>query len=642
MCDQTIHDPSFLVDTEAQISVIKIGSIANTSEIDSSEIINIKGITKGSTKTLGIIFLDLFSNNYIIEHKFHILNENTPIPTDGIIGKDFLKLHECIINYQDMSIYLPNINHEIPISSGKYDELSIAAFGESYACFNIRANEFPCIIESKSISKYSIIPTTIAYEPQTFIRIINTSNKPDIIAKNILYGNTTNNYKIYTEEQFHNTNSNNASVRCMKPYYRDVLEILTEKIPKNAPRELYDLCYQYMPIFHDSKNKLSVNNFYKQTIQLMDNIPVYVKNYRLPHIQRAEIKNQVDGLLKDDLIEISQSSYNSPLIVVPKKSADGSKKYRMCVDYRMLNRKVIPDKFPLPRIDDILDGLGTSMYFSVLDLQSGFHQIPLEENSKSLTAFSTDTGMFQWKVLPFGLSVAPSSFSRMMNIAFSELGSSKAFVYMDDLIVLGKTEKDHLQNLQNVFDICLFRNLKLNPEKCEFFKSEVNYLGYRCTNKGLLPDERKIMAVKEYTRPENKDDIKRFVAFCNYYRRFISNFAEISKPLTDLLSKRVEFIWNQQTENAFQTLRDKLISHPILRYPDFTKEFTIHVDASQFACGAVLSQNFENGDQPITYISKCFKKGELNKPIIKKKNYLLYISQSQLSDLISMDVISLL
>lgn len=605
------------MDTEAHISLVKIGTIYDENEINTSHIINIRGITQEVTPTLGTIILELIQGNFIIEHEFHVLENDTPIPTDGIIGKDFLKMHECIINYQNMTIYMPKISLEIPIQSE--DKLIIPPSSESYACFNIRSAQFPCIIPSRAISHNSRIPTTIAYGENTFIRIINTSNRTYTLPNNILYGERLDDFKIYTNEQFQSMSRCECPLLCMKPYYRTVLEILTEKIPKDAPRELYDLCYNHMPIFHDCKNKLTVNNFYKQDINLTDNTPIYVKNYRLPQVQKAEIKNQVDGLLKDDLIEIGQSSYNSPLIIVPKKSTDGTKKYRMCVDYRLLNRKIIPDKFPLPRIEDILDNLGNSKYFSVMDLQSGFHQIPLNEGSRPMTAFSTDRGMYQWKVLPFGLNIAPSSFSRMMHLAFSELGPNIAFVYMDDLIVLGRNEKEHLENLEKVFGICLHRNLKLNPEKCEFFKTEVSFLGHKCTSNGLLPDPAKIEAVKNYPIPQNKDDIKRFIAFCNYYRRFIPNFAKISVPLTKLLCKRVEFVWNSETENAFHELRNTLISHPILRHPDFTKEFIVHVDASQFACGAVLSQTFENGDQPIMYISKTFKKGELNKPIIEKE-----------------------
>lgn len=181
-----------------------------------------------------------------------------------------------------------------------------------------------------------------------------------------------------------------------------------------------------------------------------DSKPVYIKNYRLPQNYKEEINRQVDTLIEHDLIEPSQSCYNSPLILVPKKSTTAERKWRMCVDYRMLNKKLIADKFPLPRVDEILDKLGRAKYFSVLDLFSGFHQIKLNSESRECTAFSTEKGIFHWKVLSFGLNVAPNSFSRMMSLAFSALPPNQSFLYMDDLIVIGTTENSHFANMQKI------------------------------------------------------------------------------------------------------------------------------------------------------------------------------------------------
>lgn len=166
-----------------------------------------------------------------------------------------------------------------------------------------------------------------------------------------------------------------------------------------------------------------------------------------------------------------------------------------------------------------MDGLGKAKYFSILDLFSGFHQIELENNSRELTAFSTEQGSFQWKVLPFGLSVAPNSFCRMMSLAFAGLPAEQAFLYMDDIIVIGTSENDQLRNLKNIFAICRKYNLKLNPEKCNFFRHEVNFLGHTCTQEGLLPDKSKIKTIASYPRPHDGDAAKRFSAFMNYYRR---------------------------------------------------------------------------------------------------------------------------
>ncbi|XP_067622234.1 retrovirus-related Pol polyprotein from transposon 412 isoform X2 [Eurosta solidaginis] len=289
----------------------------------------------------------------------------------------------------------------------------------------------------------------------------------------------------------------------------------------------------------------------------------------------------------------------------------------MCVDFRAVNKKLIADKFPLARVDDILDNLGRAKYFSTLDLFSGFHQIPLHPKSRDVTSFSTDRGAFRWKVLPFGLNIAPNSFSRMMSIAFSGISPNQAFMYIDDVIVIGCSETHHLKNLEKVFETCRKFNLKLNPIKCNFLRSEVTFLGHKCTSKGLLPDDSKIDAIKRYTKPKDKDAVRRFVAFANYYRRFIPNFASLAAPLNRLNRKKVEFVWDEACENAFEKLKQALMSPQLLQYPDFTKEFIITVDASKSGCGAILSQKHGDNDLPICFASKSFNKAEQKKAIIE-------------------------
>lgn len=272
-------------------------------------------------------------------------------------------------------------------------------------------------------------------------------------------------------------------------------------------REMKTLTTEFDDIFHMEGDKLTTNNFYEQRLRLVDHQPVYCRNYRLPHSQKGEVSMQVEKLKNNDLIEPSRSNYNSPVILVPKKGNEG--KWRMCVDYRLVNKKLIADKYPLPRIEEVLDGLGRAKFFSVLDLFSGFHQIPLHEESRDITSFSTEEGSFRFKVLPFGLNVAPNSFSRMMQLAFAGATPMQCFLYMDDIIVTGCSSKRHIQNLRDIFKLCRKFNLKLNPEKCQFFRTEVTYLGHKCTNRCILPDDSKIDTVRFYPKPNDKDAVRR-------------------------------------------------------------------------------------------------------------------------------------
>lgn len=579
---------------------------------DESEILRIRGVTDNVIESLGTVKADLFMNDFTISHPFHIVPDDFNIPADGIVGNDFIELYECILNYRDktFSFELDNKIISTPIlDSPSADTLVLPAKAEVYRTFHLNKFTEPQFINNFEIQPGIFVANSIASSEYPILRVLNTTNDIKVIPKIISHSENLSNFHIYSM----NVNSANQSR----------YEILSKKFMENTPEHCHDkllpLLNEFNDIFALPTDKMTQNNFYKQKLRLNDNTPVFSKNYRLPKSQKDEIKKHIQKLRDDDLIEPSKSPYNSPLILVPKKSTDGTKKWRMVIDYRQLNRKLIADKFPLPRIDEILDGLGRAKYFSCIDLFSGFHQIKLEENSREYTAFSTENGTFQWKVLPFGLNVAPNSFCRMMHLAFAGLPPEQAFLYMDDVIVIGTSENNHLNNLRNVFQICRSRNLKLNPDKCEFFRTEVIFLGHKCTQNGLLPDDTKTEVIRKYPRPNDKESTKRFIAFSNYYRRFIKNFAELAAPLNYLTRKRTEFTWTPDCENSFQKLKFQLMNPPILQYPDFNKKFIVTVDASNSACGAVLSQITNDQDLPICFISRSFQKGELNKPIIEKE-----------------------
>lgn len=588
-----------------------------------------KGITEERQFSKGSIQLIMIFQHLNIEHKVHLVPDSFPIPTDGIIGKDFLRRFHCNISYYDMT-FTVQANHQTPAKLSIHNDClvnnhtNIPKRSETFQMFKITANKFPCLIETQAIDKNVIIPTTIAYEEKCYLRVLNVNDIDVQIQNNQIKTSDIDDFDICL---FNKSTPNGQKSKSDRN--NQLSQILNSKMPRHVKNRLLPICFEFSDIFHLEGDKPSVNNFYTQELSLTDSKPVFVKNYRLPQSQKSEIHDQVRKLLSNDLIEMSTSNFNSPLIVVPKKSTDGTPRWRVCVDFRLLNRKLLPDKFPLPRIDEILDSLGRAKFFSVMDLQAGFHQIPLSKKSRPYTAFSTDNGFYQWKVLPFGLNVAPSSFTRMMTMAFSGLSPDKAFIYMDDIIVIGISEDHHINNLRNVFQTCRKFNLKINPEKCDFFRNEVHFLGHTCTNQGISPNPTNINVVQNYPCPKDGNETKRFVALVNYYRRFIPNFAKITQPLNELTRKNATFNWTNKCQKSFEILRNSLTNPPILVYPDFTKQFRVTVDASMTACAAYLSQDHNGIDKPISFISRSFKKGELNKPIIEKELIAIHFAISQ-------------
>lgn len=290
--------------------------------------------------------------------------------------------------------------------------------------------------------------------------------------------------------------------------------------------------------------------------------------------------------------------------------------WRLVIDYRKLNNCIEDDKFPLPDITDILESLSGSIYFTHLDLHQGYYNVKLEENSRKFTSFYS--GQYQMTRMPMGLKTSPSSFSRMMNIALAGLTYDKCLIYCDDLICFGRNLEVHNKNLQDVFERLRNVNLKLNPAKCDFLRKQILYLGHVISSEGIRPDPQKIETVKNYPCPKSTEEIKRFVAFTNYYRKFIPKFAEITYPLNMLTRKGVPFEWNSECQKSFETLKQKLTSPPVLDYPDFSlkNKFIVQTDASKNALGIILSN--ENG-RPIAYASRSLNKGERNYPIIEKE-----------------------
>lgn len=271
---------------------------------------------------------------------------------------------------------------------------------------------------------------------------------------------------------------------------------------------------------------------------------------RNPAMQ-AIIDKELDDLLNAGQIEPSTSPYSAPIVLVRKKQGT----YRLCIDYRQLNEHSIKDAYPLPQIDHILNKLRGARYISTLDLKQGYWQIPLTDSSRQYTAFiAPGRGLFQFKVMPFGHHSAPATFQRIMDNVIGPELSDFAVVYLDDIIIISRTFDEHLAHLKIVFQRLQEANLRLNPDKCEFCRTELKYLGHVICRDGIQTDPEKIRAVQEYSTPTTSKEVRRFVGFASWYRRFVPDFSKIVIPLTLLTKKNVKFHWGEQQNNAFQTL----------------------------------------------------------------------------------------
>ena len=338
--------------------------------------------------------------------------------------------------------------------------------------------------------------------------------------------------------------------------------------------------------------------------------PVYRGSRRLSPKEEQECVAQVTALVEHGHAQPSYSPYGSPVLFVRKK--DGT--LRMCVDYRALNNQTVKDKFPIPRIDAMLDSLQGATVFSKLDLSQGYHQVRIHPDDVHKTAFTTPFGHYEFTVMPFGLSNAPATFQRMMNAVLQPHMRRYCCVYLDDILVFSRTPEEHEHHLQTVLKALSDARLFAKLVKCEFGLSSVKFLGHVVSTDGISTDPEKISAVSQFPTPKTVSEVRSFLGLANYYRRFIKQFAAVASPLSDITGKNSEFIWTGAQQKAFETLKAKLCSAPVLRMPDTLRAFEVHADACNGGIGGVLEQDFGQGLQPVAYYSKRLSPTQLNYP----------------------------
>ena len=330
--------------------------------------------------------------------------------------------------------------------------------------------------------------------------------------------------------------------------------------------------------------------------------PVRLPPYRIPHAYRDIVCEELRQMEKAGIIERSSSEWAAPIVLVKKKDAT----LRMCVDYRRLNAVSEMDAYPMPRVDDLIDRLGGAKFITTLDLSRGYWQVPVRKEDQPKTAFTTPYGLFQFKVMPFGLQGAPATFQRMMDVLLNEM-SAFAAAYLDDVIIHSETWDEHVTHVSRVFQCLDNAGLTVKPRKCQFAMSTCTYLGHIVGNGEVRPDASKVKAVEDFPVPKSKSQVRAFLGLTGYYRRFIPGYAQTAAALTDLTRKEApnRVAWTPECQKAFATLQQALCSAAILRSPDFSRQFILQTDASNRGVGAVLSQRDDDEiERPIAYYSR--------------------------------------
>ena len=394
----------------------------------------------------------------------------------------------------------------------------------------------------------------------------------------------------------------------------EILSDLDSKLAHLTPsqqQDLKDLFDEYKQLFADVPSR---TDKIVHDVDISDAQPIKQHPYRLNPQKEEYLKKEVQYLLDNDFIEPSQSNWSSPCILVPKPDQS----YRMCTDFRKLNSVTKTDTYPIPRIDDCIDKIGKAKYVTKIDLLKGFYQVPLSERAKELSAFVTPSGLYQYKVMAFGMKNAPATFQRLINAVTQGIEGCDA--YIDDGVIYSDTWEEHLSILRQFYQRLSEAKLTINLSKSEFGCATVTFLGHVVGQGQIKPVDSKVCAINDFPRPENKKQLMRFLGMAGYYRKFCPNFSTICEPLTQLLKKNQKFIWSDDCENSFVKLKAILKSSPVLQAPDFCSQFKLAVDASDTAAGAVLLQEDPDGiDHPVCYFSRKFNKSQRNYSTIEKE-----------------------
>lgn len=416
----------------------------------------------------------------------------------------------------------------------------------------------------------------------------------------------------------------------------NVKELIDRKLAHLSQSErnkVFPTLWKRRDVFYDGYKPLGCTAGFEYEIKTGNAQPVRSRPYRLPESLKGVVQQHIHDMLERDVIQPSQSPWASPIVIIKKKTPvdappDYEPQYRFAVDYRRLNQVVNEAAtqergggllaYPLPRLEDTLDALGGSKIFTNLDLFSGYFQIPVAENSREKTAFVTSNSLYEFKKLPFGLSSAGSHFQLVINHVMAEF-KSNVLIYLDDIVIYSETLEQHVEILDKVLEKLISVNLFVQPTKCMFVQSKIEYLGHIVSAQGVAPCPKKIECIQKYPTPKCVKEVRSFIGLVNFYRKFIKDFSKIAQPLLLLTRKDAPFAWGTSQQKAFNTLRDALITEPVLAYPDFSKPFVVVSDASQEAVGGLLAQEIDGEERPIAYYSKTLNSAQQRYPSVERE-----------------------
>ena len=614
-----------MVDTGADISCVsqsflKKVTIENPT-LKKSQLYSIVGVGRQRLRILGVVNLTVKINGKDFKYDFHVIES---IPHSVIIGIDFLQANKVTINVAQNSIKFPDGTAKIGLLETNtglvrcVESCKLPPNSEAILPVHVsrRTEGEQVLLEpTPNLVKKHLMAarcTISVKQGKSVMRVLNPTDKPIFLSRRLVLAKVEE-FDPHTVQTLEDKTPAKVSVINKQPRpCRENLEfdLSHSDLPENKKMRLAKFLNENKHVFATNLKELGLTDKYHHRIETVDDAPgVKMPFYRQPPHLQKETDRQITEMLENQIIVPSTSSWFSPILLLKKK--DGT--YRFAVDYRKLNKQTKPIYFPLPRLESVFDALGAAKatLFSVLDLASGFWQIPMDPETRHKAAFITHSGIYEWLRLPFGLSNSPATFSMVIAQVLRNLNWKFVLCYVDDILVFSSNFETHLEHLRQVFECLSKANLTLKPSKCKFAVKQVKYLGHIISEDGIKVDPDKTMAVSSFPVPKTVKEVRSFLGMCNYYRKFVKSYASLATPLTDLLQKDKQFLWTETCQASFDKLKEKLTSSPVLAYADMDKPFELTCDASDSAIGHVLSQrDNENRLRVIAYGGRALSKTE--------------------------------
>ena len=651
-----------LIDTGAQISCmsehIYRKSFKNY-EIRPSSLTNIVGVCGEVHRILGLVTVPFRLDGVVLEHTFHLFEKlHQPV----ILGMDFLRQHKAKIDLEECTVSFKSSNYSESRENNEEPSVCHISLGqEPRTCVGLVRTVSSVIVEphsectlpvkiSFSANSAPLVDNSVLLEPTVALnqehlvgskclssvdhgssayRVLNPTNYPVFLKEDFVIATShlvdeQNIQQVTDHDEQASVNLLDASVENESEInYKNIAKDLgfnldNSELSEEQKQKLYTFLGRNRDIFAKDSSELTEAKLHKHVIHTTTEKPVSRPPYRQTPKMREETERQTKEMLANGIIRESDTPWHSPTVLVKKRNGE----YRFAIDYRELNKITEPISFPIPMITEVFDTLADSkaQIFSLIDLRSGFHQVGLCPSTAEKASFITHQGVFTPTRLQFGLKNSPMCFQNLMSKVLKDLNWKIALVYIDDILIFSKNFDEHLEHLDKVFRNLRAANLKIHPGKCRFAVQEIVYLAHRINSFGIKIDDSKYQAIETYPVPKNVKNVRAFLGMAQFYRRYIKSFATIALPLNKLLRKETKFVWTEECQVAFETLKRALVTAPVLAFPQFDKPFILAVDASDESIGYVLSQlDSDNREHPVAYGGRALRNEELKWHITDKE-----------------------